>query len=357
VKTTGIVRALAVLCMSIIWAGATHGAEYAFTDLSVNLVPRGINNQRTIAGDGFVWPDGAAALTNLGGMNHVINNRNEIAGYDSGGGRVWDKNGHVIGSAGNRVLALNDNGQYLSYTDVYSTRWYTLYSVDGGGSVDFDASWTVTAINNAGQVSYYRSESVDEDTSVEYACVSYPNGTSSVLASAVSRRDQAYHCYVPLDINDNGQAAIAEDYTRNVDGQWVTSHSLSGFGQAIQTTQSVLTARLNDHGQCLYGIGNGFWDIEWYFYSGGVSRSLSALLPAGWAVDSMSSVDPSRSGDYAYAFDLNDNGDIVGTARYDGQLHGFLLAAEPAPVPEPSSLLVLLGGIGSISGMLLRRKR
>ncbi len=53
------------------------------------------------------------------------------------------------------------------------------------------------------------------------------------------------------------------------------------------------------------------------------------------------------------AVDINNLGQIVGTGLYQGQLRSFLLTPE---VPEPSTWLLTLGGIG-IMGLLRRRTR
>lgn len=59
-------------------------------------------------------------------------------------------------------------------------------------------------------------------------------------------------------------------------------------------------------------------------------------------------------GNFAWAYSINDKGQIVGTAAdASGRSHAVLWQ----PVPEPSSILALLGGIGGLGGMLLRKQK
>ena len=58
-------------------------------------------------------------------------------------------------------------------------------------------------------------------------------------------------------------------------------------------------------------------------------------------------------GTESYAYGINNNGWIVGES-YDAS--GYSHAVIWEPVPEPSSILALLSGIGSLGGAIVRRR-
>ncbi|NBQ67566.1 MAG: PEP-CTERM sorting domain-containing protein [Nitrosomonadaceae bacterium] len=67
---------------------------------------------------------------------------------------------------------------------------------------------------------------------------------------------------------------------------------------------------------------------------------LSSVVDAGWTDISVSA--------------NNDHGQIVGSGKLHGNTQAFLLS--PFPVPEPSSYVMLLAGLGLLVFMSCRKK-
>jgi probable HAF family extracellular repeat protein len=82
-----------------------------------------------------------------------------------------------------------------------------------------------------------------------------------------------------------------------------------------------------------------------FLYSSGTMQDLSSLVSAenDWILQ--------------YASGINDLGQIVGRMnnRSTGQTDAFLLTPDAAPVPEPSTMLLLGGGIAGLA--FWRRKK
>ncbi|MBX3396606.1 MAG: PEP-CTERM sorting domain-containing protein [Phycisphaerae bacterium] len=138
---------------------------------------------------------------------------------------------------------------------------------------------------------------------------------------------------------------------------WVESPTLGyGFSRAFQwqnsaatdlgvfgTDESSAALAINNHGDVVgwsgegYGAGDGTSiDQRATLWSNGAAMDLNSLIPpgSGWHL--------------SVATDIDDNGRICGRGFYNGILNGFVLT----PVPEPSTLLLVVTAIG-----LLRSRR
>ncbi len=94
------------------------------------------------------------------------------------------------------------------------------------------------------------------------------------------------------------------------------------------------------------------------------------LWEGGELIDLNSLVDPGLGWELTSAFEINNNGDIIGIGNFNGAQQGFIAKAVPEPtsvgeqrgfiataVPEPTSVLGVLGlGLFGLGGLLKRKK-
>jgi probable HAF family extracellular repeat protein len=167
------------------------------------------------------------------------------------------------------------------------------------------------------------------------------------------------------DINNQGQVV---GYGNLPNGEWgaFVWDKLGGVRQLPTLTDgSAQAAAINDLGQIVggeVGIGGVIWDLtSGNFHQipisardiNNVGQVVGDSLegPALWdavnGIQLLRDIIPSNlEWKLAFAFRIDDDGNIVGYGRFEGEVRGFLLT----PIPEPStSTLICLFGLGLIS--------
>lgn len=112
---------------------------------------------------------------------------------------------------------------------------------------------------------------------------------------------------------------------------------------------------INDSGVVVGGSGGHavWWDLSGQIHDLGVGQAhginaqgqiagTDGVNPVIWNPDGSVSILPKMDADCGYASDINDNGWIVGSI---GRANIGAQAVLWQPVPEPSSLLALAGGV------------
>jgi probable HAF family extracellular repeat protein len=269
------------------------------------------------------WRDGAISdLGTLGGTNSradavnafgVVVGQSDVPGDQARRATIWEgatpKDLGTLGGLSSSATGINDIGQvvgisYISLNDnasQHAALWENGIVIDLGtlgGSIS-----SAHAINSAGQIVGY---SVHEDERT----VSGTLWSGGAIVDLGSLPDSNYS--VALDINDNGQAV---------------GYAYATLGNSY--SNEISRAVLWDRGQ-IYDL-NSFLSAD--------------DLAAGWKMD--------------VATGISDTGVIVGIASnpslgFQSYAYAFTLASA---VPEPSSSLMVLFGLGLIVAAKRRLKR
>jgi probable HAF family extracellular repeat protein len=263
------------------------------------------------------------SITNLGSTNYdSFNYLGELAV----GGKTYNATTYVTGSN----VFLND----ASVIDL--STFAPSYSPDGT---------TAVAINNLNQVTgntgYAQSFFWSQETG--FTLINAPGPGGYISAS---------------DINNLGQvvgtagapSAGSEGYVWSLDGPDFNIGLLPDIDPGLGGTSAI---GINDNGQVVGYFGSSSLDNDFraILYEEGTLYNLNNLIPAnsGWTL--------------LTAFDINNQGQIVGTGVVNGQEQDFLLTptngTDPQPVPEPSTTLatLALGAFGALKMLKHKRKQ
>lgn len=298
-----------------------------------------------------------------GSYAQYINNSGDVAGYYSNGygshgfatidGVSYDLWGFDSDS---EVFGINDSGEVLGHKWIDGESHIMLWK--DGQATDLGAQpygGRPVAINNSGQILAF-------------------NGGGYVLNSSgstpVNVPDQMMRSVD--DISDSGTVVgtygsgdpmgfLWQDgqftYLQGIGNGYLNIEAMSDQGHIVgrldthpfvwhnnQLTYVCADAQYNDAlGVNNHGVVVGDQNGKAFVWADGVLNYLDDLIPDEddymWGLKS------------AYA--INDAGQIVGYGIYESEWSAFLMT----PVPEPSSLFVLLGGCGACVPVLRRRKR
>lgn len=319
--------------------GTLGGSTSSARAISSNGLVAGYSTTATGATHAFLWQNGVMQdLGTLGGnmsMACGVNSKGEVVGWSttSTTGSVphaflW-RNGAMedlgtLAGQETEALAINDSSQIVGY------------SVVSGGMAVHPFLWQNESMRDLGTILGYSAIASSINSTGDVAGWFYSTASRSYrafilhegAATALDTIPDADLNYYANDINDSGLvvgAAKKEQFgvTRPILWRNGVIQALSGSG-------------------CANAVNDNGWIV-------GCSVSGAQYSACLWVDGLMQYLDPLPGSTNCQAYDINDNGWIVGTC--DGQ------AVLWTPVPEPSSILALVGGIAGFGGLALRRKR
>lgn len=341
--------ALAIVLLFLICT-TSYCAQYTITTANI-YNPTAINNSGQVTGQYVVQRDWHAGIWSTQGTTVLkptytdngyafdINDHGQIAGYSDGSGAYWE-NGTASpiridapNSYHTQANSINNNGEIVGYTNIGAISRGFIWQ--GSGTTLLDTlggsdSWA-GHINNNGLVSGH-ADSVSSDM---LPCIWQDNTVTQLQMLSGYTRGQSNYS------NDLGQIVgrCLDTYGNNRASLW---NSVTGAPIDL----GVLQGKTSSQAKAI----NKFGQIVGFSYSGGALR---ATLWQNNILYDLNTMLPENSGwELLRAEDINDSGQIVGTGLYNGQQKTFVLTQ----VPEPSSLITLLCGMGAICGVI-RRKR
>jgi probable HAF family extracellular repeat protein len=330
-------------------AGAS---QYTITDMgaySGSGLGVQINNQGRVAGTvpgGGVEPFvRSAAQTDFQGLrkSYGINNAGQSVGYMIVNGRAQAaiSDGYLavgIGSFGGSSVAhsINDDGLVVGYgttTDGYSRAFryeegsMVALSTLGG---DFSAAYD---INRTGVIT--GAASTDDGSTHAFI---YADGIMTDIGHLGG--DYSYG----KSINLHGEVIGYSTTTDGATHAFLYDPDKGGGLMDLGTFggEASYALGINDYGDAVGYAQTATGDYSAFLYRDEELLDLMAFLPvdAGW--DAL-----------VQAFDINNQGDILGYGIKDGERHLFLLSATAVPVPAAVWLL----GSGLLGIILVRRRR
>jgi probable HAF family extracellular repeat protein len=349
-----------------VWAGEINNAGQVAVALSPHSFFFG---QEFVPTQGFVW-DGTR-LTSLGeGHPLAVNNLGQLAGVTQDVAGVtpdsapaihaarWDQSGLTMldeaGARNSLAVAINDAGVIVGRaggpSGSYAVQWQgdTLIPLQAPVGSTSEAS----GLNNQGQI---------VGRTMDSSFASYPvlwDGSAAMPLNLPGGRFGSAN-----DINDRGQ--IVGTTSATPDGR---SHATFWDGSRIIDLGSLSgdssnAVAINGRGQTVGSFyTSSMAGASAALWNGTIGTDLNSLLrpdaaAAGWVLNS--------------AFDINDNGSIVGVAfnrsactPTDCEQFAFVLSLSDLPdqvvavaaIPEPSTYALMLTGLAAI-GLWSQRRR
>ena len=290
----------------------SFGMKYSIVDLGVGYEVFALNDSNQIVGSfpsqnqGVLWQDGKlVSLDNqLGRLALDINNNGQVVGQNNARAYVWDINNGIqyLSSVNSAAMKINNNGEIVGWTNYsnngYSTLWYhgqeTIIS-DGGGNGVYDYG-----INDNGLITGSVRNYGPLETFV------YQDGILQTLNVGE---------FNPRDININGDI-VGIIYT-NEDGHPLhaglyQNGTLTDLGTLEGGFQSEAFA-INDSGLIVGRLEGGDLGHKAFLWKNGSINLLNSMVLGenNWNIEA--------------AFDINNNGQIIGIADFNSQQHAVLL--------------------------------
>lgn len=261
----------------------------------------------------FLYSNGSMTdLGTLGGTSsqaYGINNSGQVVGLAYVDGLVYRAflyaNGTMtdlgtLGGNSSKANGINDNGQIVGLS----------LSAQGGAAAFFYSNGTMTGISGANEAFAINTSEQIVGYNYSIQAFMYSNGTMTNLGTLGGNQSVAY------DINESGQIVGYADTvpgTASPHGFLYSEGSMSDIGLLPGGTYNYARS-INDSGQIVGQCtvdGDAIYHA--YLFSNGSITDLNDLIPAdsGWVLEA------------AYA--INNNGQIAGYGRHNGQERAFLL--------------------------------
>ena len=357
---------ITVTVFIVLALGAQAGPFYGVVDLGTlgggESYGAGLSSTGSVAG----WsadPAGdlrafsfSGAMVGLSGGSESqangVNASGTVAGtvYTNGQAQatVWEAGNPVslgtLGGSQSYATAINDRGQVVgSASDINGQGRAFIY--DGGrlDALGGIAGWqwsTAAAVDENGYAAGTAQLASGEFRGVVWDSAGVPVELGTLGGSASWA----------MGMNDNGLVAGAS----TTDAGWM--HAFLYRGGAI-----IDLGTLGGGNSGAYDVNAAGWVVGYSLLEGGASV---AFLYADGVLYNLNSLIGNGGWDLQQAMTINDQGQIVGSGTYNGEVRAFrldpLMSADGVPTinnPEPGTMGLLLGGGGLIAMGLYRRKR
>jgi probable HAF family extracellular repeat protein len=259
------------------------------------------------------------------GCAYSNNNKGVIVGTSTGHACIFDStgNGANINLGGNTAYSINDSNQIVGWTSGPDITKACLFDSNGNGNNMILASVSSKAysINNSGQIVGWVTKG-----SQRYACLFNPGQGYTTLYSPSTSDVNS----IAMAINDIGQVVGFIYKSLEVDSE--RAYLFTEGPDYYLGPGSPMS--INNKGQI---VG---------YYTDWLHPSACLFDPNEHSnIDLESLIDPSLGWVLNYAYDINNDGWIVGQGVHNGQTRAYLLA-----IPEPMTITLLSFGVLVLQG-------
>ncbi len=332
-------RLFQAMFLSLLSISPLSALQYQITDLGQGRAYDINNSQQIIIrynGLGYLYEDGVRSdIAALGGTVEVnrINNAGQIVGHSGEYAFMNDGTAHSLGTLGgySHAYGINDNGIIAggSYTAGFAQYQPVIYENGGVTNINPSAQYMYTTdINNSGTAIV-----MSNPTGISTAYLYTRNPNPNFLS--IGGYDTSAYC-----INNNDMVVGASSFGGNLHAYIYSAGSIIDLGTLNGYSQSV-AQHINDAGIVVGSSQTDSNDMQAFVYCDNQMYNLNDLVIdiSLWTLEKAQSV--------------NDMGEIVGWGTYDGEQRAFLLT--PVLVPEPMSIVLLLGAIAGLLTHKIRR--